>query len=131
MAYNPNAVYVPKYQMQVNFVAPTALNTDTVFTDADTAATFYQPLLPNTIIDFKDLTDPAATINYVVFVRRQDNSRKRVGATGDFLTGFNGVIRPNMPRPLAPGWFQFLEQQTAGALTAQNYLVVFATPLAV
>lgn len=120
-----------KYQMQINFAAPTALNTDTVFTDADTGATFYQPLGDNIVLDVKHTADPAAGLLYTLFTRRQDLSKKRIGATGDFLTTFNGAVRPNMPRGLKAGWFQFVEQQNLGALTAQNYLVTFAMPLTV
>lgn len=117
--------------MQINFAAPAALNTDVNFTDADTGATFYQLRAQNAITDVKHTLDPAAGLLYTLFVGRQDLSRKRVGATGDFLTTFNGAQRPNMPRGIAAGWFRFIEQQGAGALTAQNYLVTFAAPLAV
>lgn len=126
-------VSAPRYLMQINFVAPTALNTDTVFTDADNGAgiTFYQPLRDNKLLDIKHTIDPIAGLLYTLFVKRQDQSRKRVGTTGDFLTTFNGAVRPSFPRPLKAGWFQFIEQQNLGALTAQNYLVTFESPLAV
>lgn len=122
---------IVKYQMQINFAAAGALNTDVNFTDADTGATFYQLRAGNIITDVKHTLDPAAGLLYTLFVGRQDLSRKRVGTTGDFLTTFNGAQRPNMPRGIAGGWFRFLEQQNAGALTAQNYLVTFQQPLAV
>lgn len=116
--------------MQINFAAPATLNTDVTFTDADTGAAFYQLRGGNIITDVKHTADPAAGLLYTLFVGRQDLSRKRVGATGDFLTTFNGAQRPNMPRGIAAGWFRFIEQQNAGALTAQNYLVTFQQPLA-
>jgi hypothetical protein len=132
MSFDPRVQgALARYQMQVNFVAPTALNADTVFTDNDTALTFYQPLQNNKLLDVKHTIDPVAGLLYTLFVRRQDLSRKRIGATGDFLTAFNGMVRPNMPRGLKAGWFQFVEQQGLGALTAQNYLVTFENPLAV
>lgn len=122
---------IVKYQMQINFAAAGALNTDVNFTDADTGATFYQLRAGNVITDVKHTADPAAGLLYTLFVGRQDLSRKRVGATGDFLTTFNGAQRPNMPRGIGAGWFRFIEQQNLGALTAQNYLVTFQQPLAV
>lgn len=122
---------IVKYQMQINFAAPGALNTDVNFTDADTGATFYQLRAGNVISDVAHTLDPAAGLTYTLFVGRQDLSRKRVGTTANFLVAFNGQQRPNMPRGIAGGWFRFIEQQAAGALTAQNYLVTFQQPLAV
>lgn len=118
-------------EQQVNFAAPGALNADVVGTDADTAETSFSPRAANVLADLKHTADPAAGLLYTLFVRRQNLSRNRIGMTGDFLIGFNGRIRPNMPKRLNPGFFQWVEQQNAGALTAQNYLVTYAAPLSV
>ena len=119
-----------RYQMRINFAAPTALNTDTVFSDAATGAVNYQINQPNIIKDVKhSQSDPAAGVFYNLSIRRQDQSRTQIGETGDFLTTFNGAIRPNMPLGVNAGWFQFVEQQTLGALTAQSYLVLFQNRL--
>lgn len=118
-------------QQQVNFAAPSALNTDTVGTDADTAVNQFSPLADNLIIDTVHTADPAAGLLYTLFVRRADLSRTRIGVTGNFLTTFNGRVRPNMPKGLRKGFFQWVEQQSAGALTAQNYIITYARPLAV
>ena len=121
-----------RYQMRISFGVPTALNTDTVFSDDATGATFYQPLADNLIRDMKHRQgDPGAGIFYTVSVKRQDDSRKLIGDTGDFLTTFTGAQRPNMPLGLKAGWFQFVEQQTLGALTAQKYSVLFQNPMVV
>jgi hypothetical protein len=120
-----------RYQQQINFGVPTALNTDTVFADADTAINFLNPRANNMILDIKHTADPAAGLLYTLFVRRQQLSRTRIGTTQDFLVGFNGRIRPNMPKAIMGGFFQWVEQQNLGALTAQNYLVLYAQPLAV
>jgi hypothetical protein len=120
-----------RYQQQVNFAAPAALNADVVGTDADTGVNQFIPRAPNVLLDIKHDKDPAATISYTLYIRRQNLSRTRIGVTADFLTTFNGQVRPNMPRGVNPGFFQWVEQQTAGALTAQNYLVTWQQPLAV
>lgn len=118
-----------RYQQQINFAAPTALNTDTVGTDADTGVNQFIPRGPNTLLDLKHTADPAGGLLYTLYIRRQNLSRTRIGTTGDFLTSFNGAIRPNMPKGVNPGFFQWVEQQNAGALTAQNYLAIWAQPL--
>lgn len=118
-------------EQQVNFAAPGALNTDVVGSDADTAETSFSPRAANVLVDLKHTADPAAGLLYTLFVRRQNLSRNRIGTTGDFLIAFNGRVRPNMPKRLNPGFFQWIHQQNAGALTAQNYIVVYAAPLSV
>lgn len=120
-----------RYQQQINFAAPSALATDTVGTDADTAINNFIPRNSNLILDVKHTIDPVAGLLYTLFVRRQQLSRTRIGTTGDFLTTFNGRTRPNMPKALMGGFFQWVEQQNAGALTAQNYIITYAQPLAV
>lgn len=120
-----------RYQQQVNFAAAGALNTDVVGTDADTAINNFIPRTPNMMLDIKHTLDPAAGLLYTLFVRRQQLSRTRIGTTGDFLVTFNGRIRPNMPKGLMAGFFQWVQQQNLGALTAQNYIVTYAQPLAV
>jgi hypothetical protein len=110
-----------RYQQQINFAAPGALNTDVVGTDADTAQNQFIPRTANILLDVKHTADPGAGLLYTLFVRRQNLSRSRIGTTGDFLTTFNGVQRPNMPKGVNPGFFQWVEQQ--------NYLAVWAQPL--
>jgi hypothetical protein len=118
-----------KTMQQVNFVAAGALNTDVVGTDADTTQNQFSPLKGNIIMDIQHDVDPAAGLRYTLFVRRQDLSRKRIGVSANFLTTFNGIQRPNMPISIRSGFFQWVHQQNAGALTAQNYLVTYAEPL--
>lgn len=120
-----------RYQQQINAAAAAALNTDVVMTDADSGVNFFQPRGNNIILDVKHTLDPAGGLLYTLFVRRLQLSRTRIGATGDFLVAFNGRTRPNMPKGLLAGFFQWVEQQNAGALTAQNYLVSYAQPLSV
>lgn len=118
-------------QQQINFAAAGALNLDVVGTDADTGEPSFSPRAANVISDLKHTTDPAAGLLYTLFVRRQNLSRNRIGTTGDFLVAFNGRIRPNMPKRLNPGFFQWVQQQNAGALTLQNYIITYAAPLSV
>lgn len=120
-----------RYQQEVNFAAPTALNTDTVGTDADTGVNQFIPRTPNRLLDIKHTIDPAGGLLYTLYIRRQNLSRSRIGVTGDFLTTFNGAVRPNMPKGVNAGFFQWVEQQNAGALAAQNYLVIWEQPLSV
>lgn len=118
-----------RYQQQVNFAAPGALATDVVGTDADVGVNQFFPKQSLMLLDVKHTADPAAGLLYTLFVRRLQLSRTRIGTTQDFLVAFNGRVRPNMPKGINPGFFQWVEQQGAGALTAQNYLMTYDKPL--
>lgn len=118
-----------KTQLQINFAAAGALNVDVVGTDADTGINQFTPLQRNFISDAQHTTDPAAGLVYTLFVRRLNFRRAAIGRTPNFLVGFNGELRPGFPKQLNPGFLQFVQQQNAGALTAQNYILTTATPL--
>lgn len=120
-----------KTQLQINFAAPGALNTDVVGADADTGVNQFTPLQRNFISDVQHTLDPGAGLTYTLFVRRLNFRRAAIGRTPNFLTTFNGELRPGFPKQLNAGFFQFVEQQNSGALTAQNYLITTATPLIV
>lgn len=120
-----------KTQIQMNFGAPGALNTDVLGAESTIGLTQFEIKQPNIITDIQNQTDPGAGLNYSLFTRRLNNIRKELGQTANFLTTFNGSKRPNMPIGLGTGLVQFVEQQTAGALTAQNYLITTVQPLAV
>jgi hypothetical protein len=120
-----------KTQIQMNFAAAGALNTDVLGAESTIGLTQFQILTPNIITDIQNTIDPAAGLTYTLFTRRLNNIRKQLGATPNFLTTFNGVKRPNMPIGLGAGMVQFVNQQNAGALTAQNYLITTVQPLAV
>jgi len=120
-----------KSVLQINFAIPAALATDTVGTDAITGVTEFTPKTQNVIKDMRHTVDPVAGLNFTFLTRRLDEKRKTVGFTPDFITtnvrkpsaiGDDGLV-------LNAGFLQFVEQQLAGALTAQNYLVTLLTPL--
>jgi len=116
---------------QINFAAPPALNTDVVGTDAITAINQFQPKSPNIIRDIRHTVDPVAGLNYTLLSRRLDQRRKTIGFTPDFIT--TNVRKPSAIGEagllLNAGFFQWVEQQLAGALTAQNYLITMDLPL--
>lgn len=118
-----------RYQQQINFAAPAALSTDVVGTDADVGVNQFFPKQALMLLDVKHTTDPAAGLTYTLFIRRLQLSRTRIGITQDFLVGFNGRIRPNMPKGINPNFFQWVEQQNSGALTGQNYLMTYDRPI--
>lgn len=120
-----------KTQIQINFAAPTALNTDTLGTESTIGISNFNLTQPNIITDIQNVLDPAAGLVYNLFTRRLNNVRKQLGSTANFLTTFSGQQRRNMPIGLATGMVQFVEQQSAGALTAQNYLITTINPMAV
>lgn len=120
-----------KTQIQVNFAAPAALNADVLGAENTIGLNNFNLLQPNVITDIQNVLDPAAGLTYTLFTRRLNDIRKKLGITANFLTTFNGEKRPNMPIGLGQGLFQFVEQQGAGALTAQNYLVTTVQPLVV
>lgn len=118
-----------KTQYQINFAAPGALNTDVVGVDQDTGINFFTPLRNNIITDVEHTLDPAAGLVFTLFTRRTNFRRTALGRSGNFNTTFDGEIRSGFPKALGAGFFQFVEQQQAGALTAQNYVVTTIRPL--
>jgi len=120
-----------KAVLQINFAIPSALNTDTVGQDAITGVTEFTPKTKNVIKDVRMAVDSAAGLNFVVLTRRLDEKRKTIGFTPDFIT--TNVRKPSAigddGMVLNAGFLQFVEQQLAGALTAQNYLVTLLQPL--
>jgi len=120
-----------KTQIQMNFAAAGALNTDVLGAESTIGLTQFNILAPNIITDIQNVLDPVAVLVYNLFTRRLNNIRKQLGSTANFLTTFNGAKRPNMPIGLGGGMVQFVQQQATGALTAQNYLITTVQPLAV
>jgi len=107
---------------QMNMAAPGALNTDVRLTDFQLGETFWTNSRDNFIQDITNEADPAAGLRYFVKTERNGKERKR-WYSAMLLTTFNGAVRPGFPVFLAKGQVQWVGQQIAGALTAQNYLV--------
>lgn len=118
-----------KTQIQINFAAPGALNTDTVGSDVDTGVTQFTPLQNNVITDVQHDVNPVAGLLFTLFVRRLNFVRAALGRTANFSTLFDGIIRPGFPRTLRAGFLNFVETQQAGALTTQNYIITTIQPL--
>lgn len=119
--------------LQINFAAPTALATDTVGTDAlNATANSFTPVKPNVILDIFNETEPAAGLLYNLFTRRPNRVYNQLGNSKTFLNTLNlgGGYRAGLPKALGTGYFQFVEQQVSGALTAQNYVITLQQPLA-
>lgn len=120
-----------KTVLQIDFGIPSALNSDTVGQDAVTTINQFTPRSQNVIRDIRHTVDPGAGLNYQLLTRRLDQRRKTLGFTPDFIT--TNVRKPSAIGEagmlLNAGFFQFVEQQLAGALTAQNYLVTLDLPL--
>lgn len=121
-----------KTVLQVNFAAPAALNQDTLGNTAVPAnVNQFSPKTKNIIRDIRHTVDPAAGLNFTILTRRLDEKRKTLGFTPDFIT--TNVRKPSAIGDagliLNEGFFQFVEQQLAGALTAQNYLITLDVPL--
>jgi len=120
-----------KTVLQINFAIPAALATDTVGTDAITGVNQFTPKTRNVIKDVRHTVDPVAGLNFTLLSRRLDEKRKTIGFTPDFIT--TNVRKPSAIGDeglvLNAGFLQFVEQQLAGALTAQNYLVTLFQPL--
>jgi len=121
-----------KFQQQINFAPPTGLNIDTTGSDALTGITNFVVAQPNFIVDILNSPDPAAGLNYQLFTKRSDNTKRFAGVSQNFLQAFNGRIRPRFPAHVAAGTLLWIEDQILGAtMTAQNYVVTWATPLLV
>jgi len=120
-----------KTVLQINFAIPAALATDTVGTDAITGVNQFTPRTQNVIKDVRMAVDAVAGLNFTLLTRRLDEKRKTIGFTPDFIStnvrkpsaiGDDGLV-------LNAGFLQFVEQQLAGALTAQAYLITLLQPL--
>jgi len=122
---------VLKQPQQSDFGIPTALNTDTVGVDALTGVNSFTPKTQDLIKDIRMLVNAVAGLNFTLLTRRLDQNRKIVGFTGDFIT--TNVRKPSAIGEdgllLNAGFFQWVEQQLAGALTAQSYIITYAVPL--
>jgi len=122
---------VTKQPQQIDFGIPTALNVDTVGVDALTGVNSFTPQTNDLIRDIRMLVDAVAGLNFTLLTRRLDQNRKTVGFTGDFIT--TNVRKPSAIGDagllLNRGFFQWVEQQIAGALTAQSYIITYEQPL--
>jgi len=115
-------------QVQIDFVAAAALDTEVVGTDADTGENSFTPKSANRILDVVMDVNAAAGLLYTLKTRRQER-RRVLGRTAAFSTAFTGDKRIGFPVALAAGFFQYVNLQTLGALTAQNYIVTYQNPL--
>lgn len=120
-----------KTQIQMNFASPSGLNIDVLGTESTIGLSGFNLRAANIISDIQHDIDPATGLTYSLYTRRLNDIRKRLGTTPNFLTSFDGGVRPNMPIGLGAGFVQFVNQQGAGALAAQNYLITTLQPLAV
>lgn len=122
---------VIKQPQQIDFAAPAALNVDTVGVDALTGVNSFTPRTADLIRDIRMLVDAVVGLNFTLLTRRLDQTRKTIGFTGDFIT--TNVRKPSAIGDagllLNAGFFQWVEQQLAGALTAQSYIITYDQPL--
>lgn len=113
------------------FAAPGALGTAVVGQQQDNAVTVFNFLAPTRIIDATHEIDPAATIFYQFGIRR-GTTISIISTTVDMLRANRPTqgVRPGFPsKPIAPGQFQFVIIQRAGALTATNIRVIADRPV--
>jgi len=120
-----------KEPVQIDFGIPTALSVDTIGTNPLNTLASFTPFTPNVIKDVRYLVDAAAGINYAIFTKRGNDTKKTVGFGGEFAR--NNNLPPSALRGrgmfLNQGQFQWIEQQLLGALTAQSYVVTYEAPL--
>jgi hypothetical protein len=113
---------------EVDFGAPSALLTDTVGSDPTNSLNAWTIRNNNAIQEIRHIVEPASTIVYGLYVRRLDGSKRLIGSTPDFAQA--KIAQSQMPFPIGVGYFQWVEQQIAGALTAQKYTIKYVAPLA-
>lgn len=110
---------------QINMAAPGALNTDVIMTDQQTTLPYYNNTkIGNKILNIQNALDPAAGLSYFIKTQRNGRETRRWYST-QLLTTFTGAVRPGFPVDIASGIFQWVGQQTLGALTAQSWLVTY------
>jgi hypothetical protein len=115
----------------IEFAAPGALGAEVVGTQRDNSVTVQNFQVPTALLDATHETDPAATISYDFGIRRGTNTTI-VSTTAGMLRDNRPTqgLRPGFPtKQIAPGQFQFVIIQRAGALTATNVVVHANNPV--
>jgi len=102
---------IVRTNLHFNAFTHAALNTDGVLVETLTGVTEFTPRTPNVILDIVYDVIPG---DVQVLLTRRLEKRKVLGFSPQFDPAFNGAKRPNMPVGLAAGFFQVVEQQTAG-----------------
>lgn len=111
---------------QINQAAAGALATDVVLTDPLTTLAFQTLTKPNRLLDITNEADPIAGLRYHV---RTEKNRKELRRwfSVQLLTTIDRHV--GFPLDINSGNYQWIGQQSAGALTAQNYLCTWLTDL--
>lgn len=122
---------IVKSQFILNFPAPGALNQDAVGVEQDIGLTEFRPAIAALLDDITMNPDPAAGLLYSFFTRRLGGNRKRIGTNAQFSTALISSQKVIFPLLVNPGLFNWVMQQTAGALTAQSFVATFNQPLAI
>lgn len=107
---------------QANFTAAGALDQDRIFTDDQTGDAFWTNSRDNWIFNLTNEVDPIASIRYFYKTHRNGKEKKR-WYSNQLLTTFTGDQRSGFPQFFGKGQVQWVLQQLAGALTAQNLLI--------
>lgn len=111
---------------QINQAAAGALNTDVVLSDPLTTLNFQTLTKQNRLLDITNLADPAAGLQYHVRVEKNRKELRR-WFSPQLLTTLDRHV--GFPLDLMSGNYQWIGQQLAGALTAQQYLCTWLTDL--
>ncbi len=115
----------------ITFVQPGALGTAVVGIQQDNLVDLFNFISPTALLDATHQTDPAATISFDFGIRR-GTTITVFSTTGDMLRANRPTqgFRPGFPTPqIAPGQFQFVVIQRAGALAATNIILRATKPV--
>jgi len=132
MGYNKDIPIGAEETRQINFVAPGALNTDVLGTDALTSETFFNLATINSIIRAIEDQVQTATPKYSYRIER-DGYLIRTLYSDLVKPEIQGPIFPGFPLNLSPAQYQIRMQQTVTGtgLAARVLSLVFQKSLAV
>lgn len=116
-----------KTQIEIEFAAPSLVNTDVIGTDVDSGDTQFVFQTANVIEDITNLEDPTEV--HTLFTLRLNLNRTRLGTTKQFSTDFTGDKRPIFPKFIGAGQVKFVSQQGSGTLQGHSIIITTRTPL--
>ena len=114
---------------RVNFSAPSALNTETLGSDALTGQEFLILATQNMML--RIIANLSATDVAGDLILKRDGKEVRRWPSSLLLSSQQGPVFPGFPLDVRPGSIQFYFEQTAGTAAAQSVDIVFMHSLVV
>ncbi len=112
-----------------NFAAPAAVGGEVIGVEEATGLNALTPINDIDLLDAFISSAAAAGVELRFFLRKPGKNDTLIGDQNRLRPSVNVERRPGYPLGLAPGLFQIVMRQTAGALSAQTLTLVFDSDL--